>query len=155
MSPSVDAESERMSGTDAAWLHMDRDDNPMVVNILLHFDNCPDWTAVEAAFIERIVDRYPRFRARAVESDNILFSPRWVIEERFDPRSHFVHVDLEGPKTDVAEALHVTSVSRPLCHWTATGRCGSCTTSVCPAVEALRCCAPTTRWPMAPPCRTC
>jgi diacylglycerol O-acyltransferase / wax synthase len=106
MSPSVAAESERMSGTDAAWLHMDRDDNPMVVNILLHFDNCPDWTAVEAAFIERIVDRYPRFRARAVESDNILFSPRWVIEEPIDPRSHFVHVDLEGPNSDVAEALH-------------------------------------------------
>lgn len=97
----VDAGSGRMSGPDAAWLHMDGDGNPMIVNILLSFEQRPDWEAVAVALVERIVNRYPRFRQRAVESSLAvgLLGPRWVVERTFDPRSHVVHVDLDDADT--------------------------------------------------------
>ena len=93
-----------MSGPDAAWLHMGRDDNPMIVNILLSFEHRPDWDEVAVALIERVVNRYPRLRQRAVEPAFAvgLLGPRWVTEETFDPEAHVVHVDLDGDGDDTA-----------------------------------------------------
>ena len=61
------AQRESMSGADAAWLHMDRPNNLMVVETLVHFATTPDWDAVEAAFTSRVVRRFPRFRQRTVD----------------------------------------------------------------------------------------
>ena len=87
-----------MSAPDAAWFHMGRDDNPMIVNIMLSFEHRPDWDAVAGALIDRVVNRYPRFRQRAIEPALAvgLLGLRWVTEETFDPRSHLVHVALDG-----------------------------------------------------------
>ena len=56
-----------MSGADAAWLRMDRPDNLMVVTTGLLFDERPDWRQVQDALATRVVERFPRFRQRAVE----------------------------------------------------------------------------------------
>ena len=56
-----------MSGADATWLHMDRPTNLMVVNTMLTFTSRPEYRAVLAAFQERVVARFPRFRQRAMD----------------------------------------------------------------------------------------
>jgi hypothetical protein len=83
---------------------MGRDDNPMIVNILLSFEHRPDWDAVAVALVERVVNRYPRFRQRAVEPALAvgLLGPRWVAEETFDPRSQVLHVDVDGASISAA-----------------------------------------------------
>lgn len=47
-----------MSAADAAWLHMDRPTNLMVVNGVLWFDEPVDWERCRAVFGERIVARF-------------------------------------------------------------------------------------------------
>jgi diacylglycerol O-acyltransferase / wax synthase len=56
-----------MSGADAAWLRMDRPRNLMIVTTGLLFDRRPDWDEVERGFRTRVVERFDRFRQRAVE----------------------------------------------------------------------------------------
>jgi hypothetical protein len=51
-----------MRSADAAWLRMDRPANLMVINSLEWFDTVPDWAGVRAAFLDRIVARFDRFR---------------------------------------------------------------------------------------------
>ena len=60
--------STRLSSADAAWLHMDRPTNLMVINSVLLFDEPVDWERVKEVTQPRLVDRYPRFRQRVVES---------------------------------------------------------------------------------------
>ena len=56
-----------MPAADAAWLHMDRAANPMVVNALVWFDEPLDWEGTREVFRQRIVARFPRFRQRVTE----------------------------------------------------------------------------------------
>ena len=65
-----------MPAADAAWLHMDRPTNIMVVNSVLWFDAPVDWARVRRIFLERVVDRFPRFSQRAVEG-TLLAGPHW------------------------------------------------------------------------------
>ena len=51
-----------MPHADAAWLRMDSATNLMVINSLMWFDETPDWDRLRANHVERIVDRFPRFR---------------------------------------------------------------------------------------------
>ena len=60
--------STRFSSADAAWLHMDRPTNLMVINSVMLFDEPVDWERVKQLTQERMVDAYPRFRQRPVES---------------------------------------------------------------------------------------
>ena len=53
-----------MPAADAAWLHMDRPVNPMVVNSVIWFDAPLDWELVKGIISRRIVDQFPRFRRR-------------------------------------------------------------------------------------------
>lgn len=71
--------SERMSGPDAAWLHMDRPENLMIVNTIFSFDTTPDWAAVEKILQERLVERHSRFRQRVADPLITLglLSPTW------------------------------------------------------------------------------
>lgn len=83
--------SERMTGADAAWLRMDRQGNPMVVNTLLELDGPVRWDHVEEAFTERVVRRFPQFRQRAVDPPAALrtFAPaRWSDVDGFRPGGH-------------------------------------------------------------------
>jgi diacylglycerol O-acyltransferase len=86
-----------MPAADAAWLHMDRPTNLMIVNSVLWFDEPVDWALCRAAFLERIVGRFDRFHQRAVAGPP-LAGPRWEDDPGFDPDLHFHHVALPAPR---------------------------------------------------------
>jgi len=56
-----------MSNADAAWLHMDRRTNLMVVNALLWFDEPVDADRVLEILRSRFVEPFPRFRQLVIE----------------------------------------------------------------------------------------
>jgi diacylglycerol O-acyltransferase / wax synthase len=85
-----------MSAADAAWLHMDRSTNLMVVNSVLWFDEPMDWRLCRAMFLERVVGRFDRFRQRAVEGPPLV-GPHWEDDPDFDPELHFHHIALPAP----------------------------------------------------------
>lgn len=84
---------------DAAWLHMDRPTNLMVITAALWFDEPVDWTAVEARVRARLVDRFPRFRARIVEPPLGLGACRLDPSAGFDLAAHLHPVRLDPPGT--------------------------------------------------------
>jgi diacylglycerol O-acyltransferase len=85
-----------MSSADAAWLHMDRATNLMVINAVLWFDQPLDWEATQAVFVDRIVDRFPRFR-QCVDEGAPGRAPAWRDQETFEPRLHFHRRALPAP----------------------------------------------------------
>jgi hypothetical protein len=54
--------AQRMSNADAAWLHMDRPTNLMVVNALLWFEEPVDAERIREILRSRLVAPFPRFR---------------------------------------------------------------------------------------------
>ncbi|MGZ8648771.1 MAG: wax ester/triacylglycerol synthase family O-acyltransferase, partial [Solirubrobacteraceae bacterium] len=66
--------SHAMSSADAAWLHMDRPTNLMVINSVLWFDEPVDWDRYVAVVRERLVERFDRFRQRPAEGP---LGPHW------------------------------------------------------------------------------
>jgi diacylglycerol O-acyltransferase len=91
---------ERMAGADAAWLHMDRPTNRMIVNLVLSFERQPDWDAVRAAVRERLVTPYPRLRQRVAEPAIALppmSVPQWVDDPEFRFEDHLRHAALAEP----------------------------------------------------------
>jgi WS/DGAT/MGAT family acyltransferase len=82
-----------MSSADAAWLHMDRPTNLMVINSVLWFDDPVDWDAYRELVRERLVERFDRFRQRPVEG---IAGPHWEDVE-IDLDLHFHHVALPSP----------------------------------------------------------
>jgi diacylglycerol O-acyltransferase / wax synthase len=82
-----------MSSADAAWLHMDRPTNLMVINSVLWFDERVDWDAYTAVIRDRLVARFDRFRQRPVDGP---LGPHW---EDVDPdlELHIHHVALPAP----------------------------------------------------------
>jgi diacylglycerol O-acyltransferase len=84
-----------MSAADAAWLHMDRPTNLMVVNSVLWFDQPLDWERLREAFAERVVDRFPRYRQRVVEPT--LGRPHWEDDPEFDLDLHLHRLALPAP----------------------------------------------------------
>jgi diacylglycerol O-acyltransferase len=85
-----------MSSADAAWLHMDRPTNLMVINSVLWFDEPLDWAATQAIFCERMVQPFPRFRQRAIDGRPGA-APGWEDDDRFDPRLHFHRRGIPAP----------------------------------------------------------
>jgi diacylglycerol O-acyltransferase len=83
-----------MPAADAAWLHMDRAANPMVVNSLLWFDEPLDWQCTQEVFRRRIVDRFPRFRQRVAEP---LGRPAFEDDPGFDLDQHLHRLALPAP----------------------------------------------------------
>ena len=61
------AQAQRpMSAQDALWLTMDRPNNLMVIDGVMLFDGTPEWDALLQATTERVIDRFPVFRSRAL-----------------------------------------------------------------------------------------
>ncbi len=105
-----------MSHADAAWLRMDRPTNLMVINALLRFDTAPDWDAVQAVVMERIVDRFPSFR-RIAKSGGPLGGAHWEDDPNFDPEAHIHRVALPAPHDEAAlRELVGNLASMPLDH---------------------------------------
>ncbi len=89
--------STRFSSADAAWLHMDRPSNLMVINSVLLFDDPVDWDVVREIIQRRLVDVYPRFRQRPVESRVPLRPPNWEDDVDFALEHHVHHLALPAP----------------------------------------------------------
>jgi diacylglycerol O-acyltransferase / wax synthase len=89
--------STRFSSADAAWLHMDRPSNLMVINSVLLFDEPVDWARVREIIERRLVDVYPRFRQRPVESHLPLRPPKWEDDPDFAIEHHLHHLALPAP----------------------------------------------------------
>jgi WS/DGAT/MGAT family acyltransferase len=85
--------SHAMSRADAAWLHMDRPTNLMVINSVMWFDEPVDWDAYTAMIRDRLVAPFDRFRQRPVDGPT---GPHW---EDVDPdlELHVHHVALPAP----------------------------------------------------------
>jgi diacylglycerol O-acyltransferase / wax synthase len=107
--------STRFSSADAAWLHMDRPTNLMVINSLSLFDEPVDWARVIEIHQQRLVDPYPRFRQRVVESRLPLLVPKWVDDPDFAIEHHMHHIALPAPgDTAVLQALIGDLMTMPL-----------------------------------------
>ncbi|MGZ4665522.1 MAG: wax ester/triacylglycerol synthase family O-acyltransferase [Frankiaceae bacterium] len=91
------ASRERMSAVDAAWLHMDRPTNLMVINAVTWLDAPVDWEAVAKIVEERLVRRFPRFRQRVVESALPFPALYWEDDPHFSVEHHIHHVALPAP----------------------------------------------------------
>lgn len=83
-----------MPAADAAWLHMDRRTNPMVVNALIWLDEPLDWQRASDVLARRVVDEFPRFRRRVTES---VTGPRFEDDPEFDLDQHFHRLALPAP----------------------------------------------------------
>ncbi|MBV8430130.1 MAG: wax ester/triacylglycerol synthase family O-acyltransferase [Solirubrobacterales bacterium] len=89
--------STSLSSADAAWLHMDRPTNLMVINSVLLFDQPVDWDQVKTITQERLVDRDPKFRQRVLESRLPMRPARWENDPEFDLEHHMHHLALPAP----------------------------------------------------------
>lgn len=86
-----------MHSADAAWLHMDRATNLMVVNSVMWFDEPMDIERGRSVIRERLVERFPRFRQRIVERPLGLGVPAWQDDPNFDLDRHLHHIALPAP----------------------------------------------------------
>ncbi len=86
-----------MGSADAAWLHMDRPTNLMVVNAVLWLDEALDWERLRTVVQERLVDPFPRFRQRVAEPRLGLGTPSWEDYDSFDVDLHLHRVALPAP----------------------------------------------------------
>jgi WS/DGAT/MGAT family acyltransferase len=104
--------TERMAAVDAAWLHMDRPVNELIVNAVLWFDDPLDAEDVREAIERRLVGRYPRFAQRVDDRGTAAW---WVDQPGFDPMSHVSHERLRPPG-DLAELTRTVTelIARPL-----------------------------------------
>jgi diacylglycerol O-acyltransferase / wax synthase len=87
---------EAMAHADAAWLHMDRRTNLMVINAVLWLDRPLDREAFEEVLQERLLARFPRF-SQVVEEGPFGTAPRWRDDEAFDLRNHLHRLALPAP----------------------------------------------------------
>ena len=106
-----------MTPADAAWLHMDRPTNLMIINSVLWFDEPVDWKRLREVVEERLVDKYPKFGMRVVESHIPGRAPHWEVDPDFDLDTHLHHVALPAPGDMAAlQTLVSDLVVRPLDH---------------------------------------
>ena len=85
-----------MSHADAAWFHMDRPTNLMVINGVLWFDEPLGWDRVREILRTRMVERFSRFSQRVVEGGP-LAGPHWEEDPNFDLDLHVHHLALPAP----------------------------------------------------------
>lgn len=90
--------TEMLSAADAGWLHMDRPTNLMVINCVLLFDQPVDWERLKRVIEERLVERFPKFRQRVIDSRLPLRPARWEDDPEFRLEHHLHHVALPAPR---------------------------------------------------------
>jgi diacylglycerol O-acyltransferase len=106
-----DMSSSTMPAADAAWLHMDRPVNPMVVNSVIWFDAPLDWEVVKGVISRRIVDQFPRFRRRV--GDPLGRPPRFEDDSEFDIEQHLHRLALPAPGDQAALQELVSDLITP------------------------------------------
>ena len=99
---------------DLVWLLMDRPNNLMYVHSLMWLKETPDWDAVRANLQERVVDRFPVFRRRAVEIDGTWY---WEDIEDFDVEGQIRRATLPAPGGRAEASAYVSErMSQPFDH---------------------------------------
>lgn len=93
--------SEEMSNVDAAWLHMEKPNNLMMITGLFIFDQPVDFERLKQVLNQRLV-RLDRFRQRVVEPRLGLGSPRWEFDPHFDIANHLHRIALPPPGDQAA-----------------------------------------------------
>lgn len=88
--------SEEMSNVDAAWLHMEKPNNLMMITGLFVFDAPLDFERLKRTLEQRFLP-FDRFRQRVVEPRLGLGSPRWEFDPHFDIANHVHRVALPAP----------------------------------------------------------
>lgn len=91
-----------MGSADAAWLHMDRPENLMVIHSVMWFDAPVDWDRLRDVLRERLVEPFPRFRQRVSEASLGVGLPSWEDDEAFDLDLHLHRVALPAPGDEAA-----------------------------------------------------
>lgn len=86
-----------MSHADAAWLHMDRPTNLMVITSVMWFDGPVDWDRAQELIQQRLVDRFPRFRQKVVGLPRPVRTWAFVDDEEFDLSRHIIRATLPAP----------------------------------------------------------
>lgn len=95
---------EPMTNVDTAWLRMDSDENLMVINGLLFFDEPMSQEEFKALLEERLVAQHKRFRQRPCREGNAYF---WEEVPEVDMEYHLTSLSLEG-EGDPDEVLRRT-----------------------------------------------
>jgi diacylglycerol O-acyltransferase len=110
--------TEPMNYADAAWLHMDRPTNFVVVNMLLLSDVRIDPAAVRQAVQDHVIARFRRFRQRVADPAVTLApwtAPEWVDDASFSLAAHLRTTRLAAPGDRLALQRAVSDLaSRPL-----------------------------------------
>lgn len=100
---------------DDVWLEMDQPDNLMVVEGLMVVDGELDRETYVGLLAERVAERFPRFKQRAVWSWFPWPSRWWQEDPDFDIERHVVEATLPEPGDDAALQDHVSGfMSRAL-----------------------------------------
>lgn len=115
---------EPLSAADTTVLHLDDPTHPMVVTGVLTFAAPVDWEALVPCLLDRLLERYPRFRQRVVEPGTGLIPlvAGWR-EVDVDAGQHLTRVRLPAPGDRAALAELVSELAgapldpaRPLWH---------------------------------------
>src|SRR5258707_9769732 len=91
------AARDRMPAVDVAWLHMDRSTHLTVVTVVLSFATPVDWDRVKELCRERLIECFPRFSQRVVESRVPWRRVIWEDDPRFDIEHHLHRLALPAP----------------------------------------------------------
>ncbi|MFM7599088.1 MAG: WS/DGAT domain-containing protein [Actinomycetota bacterium] len=106
------AEARSMSAQDALWLTMDRPNNLMVIDGVMLLRGRPSWDDVLAVVRERVIERFPVFRCRAMQGEGGWV---WQPDPHFDISRHLRSVELAAPAgVDELEAYVAEQRSRPI-----------------------------------------
>lgn len=93
------AVSDRMSGIDSTWLHLDQPNNLMVVHTVFLLGGTPPWEEIEARF-EQLVERFPKLRQRPVDP-LLRFVPllesSWETVHGFRASDHIDRIGISAP----------------------------------------------------------
>ena len=87
------SDRRRLGVQDALWLEMDRPNNLMVVDSVIWTAEPLDWDRVRTVMEERLCERYPVFRSRAVRDDDGAWW--WEEDEAFSFDERVTIVDLD------------------------------------------------------------
>lgn len=108
---------QEMSAADAAWLHMDRPTNLMVVNSVLVYDEPMDRDKIVEVLTERLIEPFPRFRQRVAEPRWPLARPAWEDDPHFSIDRHLISARLPEPGGDAELQDYVSrQMGMPLDH---------------------------------------
>src|SRR5690242_791276 len=92
---------KRLSGTDAAFLYLERNEIPLHITCICIFEEPVPYEEFVAA-IDSKLHLLPRYREVAVSPQFNIGYPAWVYDRHFDIRRHIIRVTLDAPGDEAA-----------------------------------------------------